>query len=69
MTTHPTAMNAGLTDRERRVRGADDVSDLRSGLMSEQPVAMRVDNLDQRGTYRHKLEKPDEASRNSTVAC
>src|SRR6516165_12013991 len=31
MTTHPTSMNAGLTDRELTVSGADQVPDLRSG--------------------------------------
>ncbi len=60
MTTHPTSLNAGLTDGERTVRGAGHVPDLRSGLRKRATGRDDGDDLAALTTverHRHKLEK------------
>ena len=60
MTAHPTSVNAGLTHRERTVRGADHVPDLCWRRICEHRVAMTVDWLAALITaerHRHELEK------------
>jgi hypothetical protein len=61
MTTHPTSMNADLTAGEWTVREAGHVFQICvRGRMSEQRVAMTVDDLAVLITaerHRHKLEK------------
>jgi hypothetical protein len=72
MTTHPTSANAGLIDHERTVRGGAHVLDLRLGPRKRATDRVAVDELAvliAAERRRHELEKTDEASPISTIAC